>query len=363
MKGMRANPARHGQHGQLGVTLIELMVAVTIGLIVVAALTAAFVNSSNTRRELDRVAGVLENGRYAMSVLDTELAQAGNYGSLATPSGVFDQPCSTAVAHWGTSLDVHVHGSNQDDASGAFSCLTRKSDTDAIFIQRASSCVSGPTAASGCGAMVANAAYIQVSECGDEYQTTPFVLAANAGTLATTYPLKSIVLPTSVGATPTCTVTAGTAAIRRFYRSFYYVDANNVLWRMDVDAGSTATPPGTPFQIAGGIENLQFEYGLDSNGDGAPDSFTSTPAAADWPSVVGARISLLARSESATPGYQDDKTYILGDVCSVPPTASSCPAPYSANTALVRTSADQAFKRHVFSSYVTFINPAGRRQQ
>lgn len=347
---------------QQGISLVELMIAMAIGLVVIATLTAVFVRSSSSRYELSRSGDVLENGRYALRILNAELSQAGNYGALAAPVGNTDTPCSTDVTVWANSLAIPAHGSNQDDASGAFTCVSRKAATDAIFIQRASSCVSGPTAAAGCSAMAANAAYMQVSGCGDEYVTTPFVLTINTGILATTYPLKRIVLPTGVGASPTCDA-AGTAEIRKYYRSFYYVDANNVLWRLDVDAGSAASPPGSATQIAGGIENLQIEYGIDTNADGAPETFTSTPAATDWPNVVGARVSVLARAGSATPGYQDDKTYVLGDVCSLPPGGSACPTPYSTNAPIVRSAADQGFKRHVFSTYVTFINPAGRNQQ
>ena len=50
----------------------------------------------------------------------------------------------------------------------------RKGNTDAIVIQRTSTCVAGTT---DCAAPVAANAYLQVSECGTEYLTTPFVLA------------------------------------------------------------------------------------------------------------------------------------------------------------------------------------------
>lgn len=344
---------------QRGVSLVELMVAITLGLMVLAALTTIFVNSSRARQELDRGASVIEEGRYALSILNAELGQAGYYSGISAVSGTTNAPCSVTVADWAGSLSLHAIGSNQGDTS--FNCITRATGSDAIFIQRAGSCVAGPTAESGCTAMAANAAYIQVSECGAEYSGAPFVLAANTGTQTAVYPLKSIVLPTTTGASPTCSTTPGTAEIRKFYRSFYYVDSNAILWRMDVDAGSSANPPGTPIQIASGVENIQFEYGVDSSGDGAPDSFASAPT--DWANVVGVRISVLQRSNSATPGYQDDKTYVLGDICSLPPGQSACPAPNSGNTPVVRTTGEQTFKRHVFTSYVTFDNPVGRRQQ
>jgi type IV pilus assembly protein PilW len=349
-----SSPGRREQ----GLSLIELMISITLGMIVLASLITVFVNNSASRRDLDRSAGVLENGRYAIGLLNDDLGLAGYYGSLTTLTGTTDLPCSTTVSEWSTSLARPVHGSNHTGTtSGDLPCVTRKTNTDAIFIQRASSCVSGPTAETGCAGVAAGTAYLQVSECGDEYQTTKFRLSTDATTLT----LKSIVLSTS-GGSPTCSTTAATVApIRKFYRSIYYVDSANILWRLDIDAASTASPPGTPVQIASGIESMQIEYGLDSNGDGAPDSFSSAPTA--WDQVVGARVSLLVRADSSAPGYVDDKSYFLGDICSLPPGSSTCPSPYSSSTPVVRSTSDQAFRRHVFSSYVTFGNVVGRRQQ
>ncbi|MDE2584620.1 MAG: PilW family protein [Betaproteobacteria bacterium] len=339
---------------QKGLSLVELMIAVTIGLIILATLTVVFSNGSNARRELEKSGSMLENGHYALAMLNDDLSQAGNYGELSVPTGTTDLPCSTAVSDWAASLAIPVHGSNQGDLS--IPCVSRKANTDAIFIQRASTCIAGTA---GCAAMVANAAYLQVSGCGDEYLTTPFVLAINSGN---PYTLKAIQLPGGVGQQPTCQA-AGTAPVRYFYRSIYYVDSNNILWRLDVNAGSTATPPGTPVQIASNVENMQLEYGIDSSGDGAPDTFSSTPAATDWPNVVGVRISLLVLAGNSTSGYQDAKSYVFGDVCSLPPGSTTCPVPYAANAPIIRSTTDQAYKRHVYTSYVSFINPVGRREQ
>jgi type IV pilus assembly protein PilW len=94
--------------------------------------------------------------------------------------------------------------------------------------------------------------------------------------------------------------------------------------------------------IVDGIENLQFDYGVDeSAGDqGAPDIFTATPTATQWPNVTAARVHILARNNERTLGYSDPKSYTrFGGV-----------AP-----------ADN-FKRHAYSELVRLNNPAGRRE-
>jgi len=62
-----------------------------------------------------------------------------------------------------------------------------------------------------------------------------------------------------------------------------------------------------------GIEALGLSYGVDSDGDGIPDQYTSA-APGNWGQVTALRVSVRVRS-SATIAGQDDsgKSYDLGD--------------------------------------------------
>lgn len=322
---------------QKGVSLIELMIAITLGLMVVAVLTTLFVNNSANRREIDRAAGILENGRYALSVLKSEVAQAGYYGTLSSPTGTNATViCSDTIANWRNSMAIHALGSNhQGTTAGSLdTCLSglpaRKSGTDAIIIQRASTCVGGPTAETGCTAKstAANVAYLQVSECGEEYVSTPFVLDIGS---ATTFTLKK-----RTSGALTCQA-AGTAPIRLFYKSLYYVDGSNNLIRADQAVGG----PFTATTLVEGIENIQFQYGFDTNDDGTADQFDTTPPTGKtWADAMGVRVWILARAPTATPGYSNDKAIVMDDYSATP---------------------SDSFKRHVFSSYINFVNPSGKR--
>jgi type IV pilus assembly protein PilW len=117
---------------------------------------------------------------------------------------------------------------------------------------------------------------------------------------------------------------------------------------LDVTGGA-ATFTLTP--LVEGIENLQIDYGIDTDGDGAPDSYTTgtyssgttAMTTSDWANVVATRVSLLARNNEATAGYTDTKTYTLGST--------------------TIAAANDAYKRHVFTQLVRLINPSGRREQ
>ena len=62
---------------QRGLSLIELMISITLGLIILASLSTLFVNQSRTRVELDKSSRMIDNGRYAMELLSNDLRLAG----------------------------------------------------------------------------------------------------------------------------------------------------------------------------------------------------------------------------------------------------------------------------------------------
>ena len=83
-----------------GLSLVELMISITLGLLIVAALVTVFANVSKSRSELERGSEQLENGRAAIEVLSEDLQLAGFYGEVnvkGTPTALPD-PCSTDPA-------------------------------------------------------------------------------------------------------------------------------------------------------------------------------------------------------------------------------------------------------------------------
>ncbi len=65
--------------GQAGVTLVEMMIALTIGLFVALALGAIFVNAKSAFLAQDALANLHENERLGISVLTNEIQLAGYY--------------------------------------------------------------------------------------------------------------------------------------------------------------------------------------------------------------------------------------------------------------------------------------------
>ena len=85
---------------QAGLSLIELMVSITLGLIILSGVLVVFTNTSASRNEIDRTSRQIENGRYASELITEDLRLAGFYGELDVstvtplPASMPGDPCS-----------------------------------------------------------------------------------------------------------------------------------------------------------------------------------------------------------------------------------------------------------------------------
>lgn len=336
-----------------GLSLVELMISMALGLIILAAVTTVFSNTSASRAELERTSRQIENGRYAVEILSDDLRLAGFAGeldvaALPAPTALPD-PCSITATEWPAALPIHVQG--YDNGAGAPACLPAlQAGTDVLVVRRVKTCLAG---VSGCEAATAGKPYIQVSLCDTEMTATPYVLGPQ-GTANFNLTIRG------------CATAAGQ---RQYLVNIYFISTNNgagqnvpTLKRMELTgAGWVETP------LVEGIEQLNIEYGIDTNGDGNADAYTADPTAyvftypasgtnpacagpcpaRNWANVVTARFHLLARNIDASPGYTDNKTYNLGLD--------------AAGAAVTFVPAGDPFRRHVYSGLVRIVNPAGRR--
>ncbi|WP_019142915.1 PilW family protein [Noviherbaspirillum massiliense] len=334
---------------QEGFSLIELMIAIAIGLFLAAGLTAIFVNNSQSRAETERNNRQLENGRYAMSLLTEDLRLAGFFGEfdptvLTGPTAVPD-PCATSVADLKGAMPLHIQGYDDEAGFAVPSCLSDvRSGTDIVVIRRASTCVAG---SADCEAVIEGTPYFQASRCSDTNE------------LASGDVTKFYALDTATSNLNRKKRDCTTKADLRRYRTHIYYIANNTDGSDGVPALKRAELGPDGFNIVPlveGIENFQLEYGLDTDGNGAPDLYTTQPESGctgadcvtNWKNVVTVRFSLLARNTEGSPGYSDEKTYVLG--VKQDGTAKSV-GPFRDN-----------FKRHAYQGLVKLANPAGRRE-
>jgi type IV pilus assembly protein PilW len=352
MMDARPRLRRSALPAQAGFTLIEILVALAVGTVILLALAILFSRTSGNQAELERSTRQLENARFALDELTENLLHAGYFGdfdpdSMAfTPTYTTPTPCITKVddLEWVTpnagavSLPAPVQGLESGTAIGCgLAGTNRQADTQALIVRHADTGAAlTPVAPSVTLPLTAGNLYVQVSRC------TLDVQRILVGSVEADFTLRM----------PNC-ITGATdinRMVRRVVQRTYYIadcsdcaaaDGIPTLRRLEWIDGQLRDTP-----LAEGIENMQFEFGVDTDDDGQADQNLGAdkiigPAPLVWNNVVSVRVHLLARSTQATAGYVDTRTYQMGDVSVTP---------------------GDAFKHTLLTSTVRLMNVGGRRE-
>jgi len=338
---------------QTGLSLIELMVAITIGLFLMAGVAALISQQSGERYELDRAARQIEDGRYAFSLLSDDIQHAGYYGQYGgsfTPLTALPDPCATDVNSVSNALAMPLQGYDAPATVPAplSACLAdanHVAGTDILVVRRLETLDTLPTLATAVKGQV----YVQ---------STPSAVVPGIGPDPTPSAPSLYTLTQNDGITP--------AVLRRYIEHIYFVSPCNnfaagattctaaadngkpvpTLKRLELTVANNA-PAFVITPLVDGIENLQLDYGIDGIGSGSPAvPFLTVPATVtDWPNVMAVQVNLLARNTEASMSAATTatKTYSMG--------AAGTVGPFSDN-----------FKRHVYAGTVRVVNPSSRRE-
>lgn len=329
-----------------GLSLVELMVAMALGLMIMTALVALYGSMSRTNSEMAKTNQLIENGRFAIQLLQGDLVHAGFWGAIdAVSATAVPDPC-LAFANWPTDaaalaeyktnlMAIPVQGWADDSALAGCGITNASAQSDVLLVRHASTCVAG-----SCDGGADTGPHLQLSSCRTDAPPEPAYVFDAAGF---TLRLKD------------CTTLAPR---RQMVANFYYVSTNGSgvprLMRKSFKNGAYAPAEA----LIEGIEAFRVEYGVDdlgSNGlpisatnpgDGNADSYVScSPSCnlATLANVVAVKVHVLARNLEPTAGYKDEKSYQLGP--------------------LAIAAANDAYKRHVFSTTVRLVNPSSRREQ
>src|SRR5215217_8046762 len=91
---------RHRRRLALGLSLVELMVSLALGLLLISGMLTLLARNSETRGEIEKAGRQVENGRYAVQRLSEDIHHAGYYGEFYDlPAGTsLPDPCDTTLA-------------------------------------------------------------------------------------------------------------------------------------------------------------------------------------------------------------------------------------------------------------------------
>lgn len=327
-----------------GLTLVELIVAMAIGLLVVLVVGVVFVQGSRSHSEDERYARLIENGRFALDQITRSLRMTGFYGeapglainSLRPGPGVM---CDIDLSKWEQPILFNSADSPANNPDGDPELLAFNPGacpgvlrgwvwgTGMLAVKQVES--NGITSGAAAGTW-----YVESKGSAEaEFRND----AAN-------------------DSLSTAEIERGGAYWRYTPHVFYvarFSDENGLsqpyLCRSQWSgSGFVAYPSDTSARdacLASGIEQVHVQFGIDTDGDGVANRYSALGPATSAEEAVTARVYVLARTETPDPAYEDSKLYTLGDL----------KIDKSAVDATERN-----FHRRVFSSTVKLRNPYNR---
>ncbi|MDH3768592.1 MAG: PilW family protein, partial [Gammaproteobacteria bacterium] len=294
------------RYQQSGVTLIELMLAMTIGLIMIGGAIALFIQSNRSFGENEKISRMQDDARFVLGELSHELANAGFWAELSDAGSVNPDTSLTIATDCGPGTTPWVYDATTqitalDNATAAtataqFSCI------DGTVVQPGTDIIGIKRTAGNNSAAPLDAGAVYVKSNG----------------------IVGLLFKDPVAAPPAVAVPAP-ATDWLYVPSIWYVrthanDADSAdgiptMCRKFLD--TSGTPSMIEECMARGVEDLQIEFGVDTDGDGVVDQYLANPAAALMPRVIAVRLFLLSRSVDPQQGYTNGKTYQLGNRAAV----------------------------------------------
>ena len=321
---MRQRPA---QRSQLGLTLIEMMLSITIGLVVVGAVTYLYVGSRGAYRGNEGLARIQEAGRFALDAITRDIRRSGALGCGSRLSASTGQPITVTALPAGlvVSAATQIQGFTPaayytplTAAPTGWTAPTGPNATywggDVLQVQIATGVpvrvIASPDGVTGTIPIASNSVS---NSTAANFANGDLAVLANCSA-ATVFQVSGVA---TTGSTATLNLATGVpmsafafdsrATVQHFDQVTYYVG-------QVPNSPSPAFPSGLPalyrYSLATGkseelvenIEDMDVVYGVATAGSMATGTFKHADAmlAVDWPNVVSVRVSVIAVSD--TPG-------------------------------------------------------------
>jgi type IV pilus assembly protein PilW len=340
---------------QSGFTAVEIMVALTLGLIVLGGVTTVLVNSKKNYVVQDSLARLQENARFAVDFIAKDLREAGYYGCHDDVTSVQSQLNSTngsndlfayllgnpieglealanpANEQWEPSGNSDSIPDNRIAGTDAF--MVRASSREKVFVEMEMPNESAALQVTK-NDWLKEGDVVVVSDCSsaDLFQITNYNDdPANQDELVHNPGSDEIPGNDTSNNPHKLSKRYGTdAQILKFRAHLYFIgtgaSGNPALFRQELNNNGDGTLSAVPYELVDGVENMQVLYGVDKTEDRDPNVFvpaSNVSAAGGWDNVVAARITLLAYSISSETTTGEFGTGVDTKSWNLDPTATS----------------------------------------
>lgn len=296
-----------------GLSLVELMVALTISVVLIFGATQVYVDSRNAYNVNESIARLQENARYAMGVIEPDIRMANYYGLVKGASLVSGQAAQTAgAATIANNAQVLVCGTN----FAVDLMTTLQGDNNSYVLS--------PSRGAGCNTVSGWATSAQVSSDTLTVRRASTVPSVDGGgnplSVANVLQVCSTRLAARVYSDGSACGAALSSRVNNLIVNAYYVDNNatQAAGTPSLRRKSLTTIGGVKQfidqEVMAGVEDLQVQFGIDPTAvTGVATQYVNPNAVPAGAAVVSVRVWLLLRSDAPEPGFIDIRTYQYGD--------------------------------------------------
>ncbi|WP_332748102.1 PilW family protein [Hydrogenophaga sp.] len=308
LPSVRGRVRKAGQAGQAGFSIVELMVALVLGLLIIGGVISIFITNQQSFRTNENLGRLQENARISFELMAREVRQAGgnlcgaslmaNVLKNATTAWTFNwdsgvlqgfdgAQVATGIVSTGTAFGERVDGTDalRVLSGGMFDGVTIVSHDDALAQITLNTVSHGFSA--GERVVVCDGQSAALTKLTTATSGTSAVVAHDVGGDPTDNCSRGLGWPTS------CTTATGNSRafqpggfVNRLTASTWYVGNNDrggrSLFRIN---------PATTDEIADGVRDMQLEYLLRNEATGVLDTtWVAADAITNWSSTASAQV-------------------------------------------------------------------------
>lgn len=295
---------------QRGISFVEILVALVISLFLLAGIVQVYIANKASYSFTDAVSRIQENARFAMDTITQDLRMAGFFAcAIFDPDDPVDIVNNLDPNGDGYDPELHdfilagvVEGTDNDGLNGSDSITLRGSKPSQVQVLPPYNVSTSAMLHVTANDSVQPGDIVMVSNCrgADIFQVTNTTNSTNASQ-------NALVHNTGTGSPGNYNPDNCQGGNAHCLSQTYGSDAS--LFELQtvtysIAVGASGEPAlwrsenGTNVELIEGIEQMQLEYGLDTDDDDFPNRYVTIDNVPDTFDVIAVRLMLLARSDT-----------------------------------------------------------------
>jgi len=290
---------------QAGLSLIELMIALVLGLLITAMVLEIFINNQQMYRVQDARARMQENGRYAINYISDVIRQSAYMGCATRSSSIPTNNTLNNATDYLYDFSTPIQGFNAA-ASATWlptidgSIINPRSASDVFTVRGVQQPLIRVTAHPGSNPPGSADIQVNAGNGLDRFDIVMVTDCLSAAifqiTSANPNTSGSLTHNTGVGVPGNATKALGKdytdAEIIRLSTRSLYISENadavpSLYQRIDGNAAQ---------ELVQDVEEMQIVYGIDIGSDDAADQYVTADNVVNWSEVISVKVSILLRT-------------------------------------------------------------------